>query len=153
MYTNNQYTIGKYNLKPELELQVPDEVLSQNGFRGSCIAHSNLAPHVQICAHNCQITKQSTIRLQGLISITNTYNNILHNQLSSYPITITESTQCIVIPKVRDLCVHLFLEAKVLPTQKDVTVPKGFPFTLAYISWDLNTIINIQFMRKYIACN
>jgi len=38
-------------------------------------------------------------------------------------------------------CMRSFiLEAKVLPSQKNVTVPKGFPFTLVCISWDLNTI-------------
>ena len=69
-----EYFIGKYNLKPALELQVPDEVIFQNDFSGFCVAHSNLPPRV--LAHNCHITKRSTVRLQGSCRINFSVRNV-----------------------------------------------------------------------------
>ena len=42
----------------------------------------------------------------------------------------------------------LFLEAKLLPTQKNITVPKGFPFTLGCTSQDPLELYHVIWMKE-----
>ena len=44
--------------------------------------------------------------------------------------------------------ISLFFEAKVLPNQKNVTVPKGFPYKLGCTSWGPPELYHVIWMKE-----